>query len=635
MDASEPVDRRLATSRRLTRRDFFNSTALGGGALLMTGMTPRQLLASTDNSSWDGYGGVGDYARSHGNSYEVLTAGHRVRDGAFDQPPSPSHEDEAFDLVVVGGGLSGLSAAYYFGKRTPRGSCLVLDNHRMLGGEAKRNEFRVGGHLLTGPQGSNSFPVPEAPGARGYDIYSELGIPRSFDYATTSSRAGEPYEFCRDNFEFQYWKDRSRNFGWFFENPREAGKPQWLRDIWSQQLQAAPYSAADRASLLAWRSSVVPRQGQPDFAQWLDTMTYRQLIEDVMGLSPAVTKYLDPIIATACSGLGSDVTSAYAAYQIAMPGLKPADVMAKIAATEQHSFPGGNDGFMRHFLKALLPSAIAGERSFERIMNGSIRFDELDRAGAQTRIRLGATVVRVEHDGPAGSAARAFVTYIKDGEVRRVRANAVVMAGGSWITRRVVRDLPEAHLLAYQQFHRAPLLVANVALRNWRFLDQLGLTACRWFDGFGYACNIRAPMKVGGAHAPLDPAQPAVLTFYVPLLFPGGSIQEQAARGRLELLDTSFQEYERRITTQMLRLFGDAGFKPRDIAAIVLNRWGHAYLCPQPGFYFGRAGNTAPRDVVRTPFGRIAFAHSELNGQQNYLAAIEEGRRAVGQVAAA
>ena len=201
------------------------------------------------------------------------------------------------------------------------------------------------------------------------------------------------------------------------------------------------------------------------------------------------------------------------------------------------------------------------------------------------------------------------------------------------MTRHVVRDLPENYRAAYQNFYRSPMLVVNVALTNWRFLYKLGLTACRWFDGFGFCCNIRRPMLVGDYRPPLDPDKPIILTFYVPFYYPGRPIGEQGSRGRLELLSTSYKAYEQQIRQQMLKLFGGAGFNPqKDIAGIILNRWGHAYLDPQPGFFFGRDGKPAPRDIVRKPFGRIAFAHSEMNGHQNWSGAIMEGRHAMEHV---
>ena len=177
------------------------------------------------------------------------------------------------------------------------------------------------------------------------------------------------------------------------------------------------------------------------------------------------------------------------------------------------------------------------------------------------------------------------------------------------------------------------MLVVNVAVTNWRFLYKLGITACRWFEGFGFSCNIRQPMVVGDYQPPLDPDKPAIITFYVPFYYPGLSLKDQGMKGRNKMLSTSYGAYEQKIKEQMAALFGKAGFDPaKDIAGIILNRWGHAYINPQPGFYFGRDGRPAPREVIRKKFGRIAFAHSELNGHQHWVGAVEEGHRAARQV---
>ena len=180
--------------------------------------------------------------------------------------------------------------------------------------------------------------------------------------------------------------------------------------------------------------------------------------------------------------------------------------------------------------------------------------------------------------------------------------------------------------------------MANVALTNWRFLYKLGITAAIWDKGeddFDYTCNIRNPMQVGDYQPPLDPDQPTVLSFYIPFYYPGLPIKAQAIKGRMELLTTSYSDYEQKIRAQMMKLFGASGFNPeKDIAGIILNRWGHAYSVPFPGFYGGASGR-APRDIIRKGYGRIAFGHSELNGLQHYGPAAEEGRRAYEQVVAA
>src|SRR5207247_1246267 len=136
-------------------------------------------------------------------------------------------------------------------------------------------------------------------------------------------------------------------------------------------------------------------------------------------------------------------------------------------------FPDGNTGFARLMVKTLIPAAFAGPRSVDAVWRNRVNFAALDRPGQQARIRLNATVVRVEHAGDPASASHVNVTYVKNGRLFRVRARRVVMAGGSWTTKHIVHDLPASHRDAYAQFYRSPCLMANVAVRNWRFMYRM------------------------------------------------------------------------------------------------------------------------------------------------------------------
>jgi spermidine dehydrogenase len=283
---------------------------------------------------------------------------------------------------------------------------------------------------------------------------------------------------------------------------------------------------------------------------------------------------------------------------------------------------------MRHALKKLVPSAISGD-GFVGVMNARVNFDALDARPNPTRIRLGATVVRVTNL-PNGQVE---VVYANDGTLHKTKGSGVVMANGAWSSQHIVADVPESHRDAFTDFVRAPMLVVNVALRRWRCMYDLGLTAASYRDKFGFTCNIRQSMVVGDYRPPLHPDRPTILTFYIPFEKPGTPLKPQAAAARTEMLATTYRDYEVKIREQLVRLFGRAGFDPRnDVAGIVLNRWGHAYVCPAPGFYFGRNGKPAAPDVLRQAVGRVAFANAELNGHQNWRDATGEGKRAVEQL---
>jgi spermidine dehydrogenase len=175
--------------------------------------------------------------------------------------------------------------------------------------------------------------------------------------------------------------------------------------------------------------------------------------------------------------------------------------------------------------------------------------------------------------------------------------------------------------------------MANVALRNWRFLYKLGISECQWFEGIGNYTAVRKLATFGDVSPALSPDSPVVLTVKILFSNPELPIGEQVSRGRAELIGTPFSGFERRLREQFTMMFGGLGFDARrDIAAIILNRWGHAYLSPQPGFFFGKDGQPGPGEVLRhTPFGRISFANSDLAGIMDHRTSILEAHRAVVQ----
>lgn len=615
----------LGAGADITRRDLINGAVAAAGATLVGGCGrsgPASEAATGAVSPWTGYGGVGDYATSNGNTEAVMNAAHLVRDGAHDTAGGRA-EDEGrdYDLIVVGGGFAGINAAHEL--RRAHGTthtCLLLENHPVFGGEAKQNEFNVDGHRLYGPQGSNDFLVPTGDHHHAR-LWRELGLPTSYEFA--SPPPGSP-KVPLDNFGPMYWQPEQGPTGYRFGS-------QWIIDAASDGFARAPIEEGLRKDVARLWSLRAPPREVADFERWLDGMTYRAFLTDELKLSQEVAPFVDPLLATANHGFGSDVISAFAAFRTGLPGVRAYGPAAEAAdPTLLMSFPGGNSAIARHAVKALLPDAIAGS-GFADTLEGPINFAALDRRDNWLRMRMGATVVRVEH--VAGN--RVAITYAKDGRLHRARTRAAVMASGGWITRQIVRDMPDRLAEAYRQFHHGPMLVANVALRNWRFLDRLGFTSARWFDGFGFFANIRRPMIVGGRSAPCDPKLPIVMTFYVPFAQPGHDIAAQGALARAALLQASFADIELKLRRQMTDLFAGAGFDAaRDIAGIVLNRWGHAFISPQPGFHFGTATSPSPLEIVREGHDRITFGHSDTVGQQNWWSAIEQSTRATKQALA-
>jgi spermidine dehydrogenase len=624
-------DTALGMHAPITRRDFLGSTLLASGAALLGGATPIELMAAGDD--WNGYGGVGEYSKSNGNTLEVLQAGHKMRDHGYD-PASAETIDtgEIYDCVVVGGGISGLAAALVFKRKAgPKTTCLILENHSIFGGEAKQNEFLVDGTRLYAHQGSAIYlvPYPHSFIARFYDSIG-LHTPR----LSYQKWAGQP-DMAISRTPYESAGLERGQYGFWFGTKFGQKNGTWLIDPVGRQMQGAPVSETTRKELQRFFSGAAiakferPKYEGDAISRRLDAMSIEQHLVERFGISvETIRTFLSPVEGGG-SGLGPDALSAFADYAADL--LHPYD---DGSGESVQMFPGGNTTIARLLVKALLPAAIPGDATVQAVSRNTVDFAALDAAGSAARVRLSATAISVRHDGDPANAATLSIVYAKDGKVYRVKARSAVMAGGSWTTKHIVSDLATAHREAYAQFYRSPCLMANVALRNWRFLYKMGITGCRWFEGVGNYMDVRRQALVGIENATMTPDSPVVLTVKVLYAYPGLPTEEQGHRGRAEMLGTSFREYEQRIREQFTAMFSGAGFDAnRDIAGIVLNRWGHAYVNPQPGFFFGKDGKPAPRETLRgAPYGRIAFANTDLAGAMDHRFSILEGQRAVGQL---
>src|SRR5277367_1558406 len=382
-------DRALGVGAAITRRDFLGATLLASGAGLLGGLNPAQLLAmggggsaGDDKDDWTSYGGVGEYSLSNGNTYAVMQAGHKMRDGAYDPLPADTIDtDETYDCVVVGGGISGLAAALFFQRQAgPNSTCLILENHPIFGGEAKQNEFEVDGKKLIAHQGSAIYlvPYPYSFIARFYDSIG-LHTPR-LTYQKWSG-AGPEMALSRTPYDSA---GLSRGQYGFWFGAKFGQKPgMWLIDPIGKKMEGAPVSSDARRELLRWFSGAAADESKFDPPQYegdeisrkLDAISLEQHMMERYGLSrETIRTFLSPVEGGG-SGLGPDALSAFSEYAFEM--LHP---LPDPAGETDQMFPGGNATIARLLLKSLIPSGIDGPHTIEGVTRNTVNFAALDTA---------------------------------------------------------------------------------------------------------------------------------------------------------------------------------------------------------------------------------------------------------------
>lgn len=643
-------------SSTISRRDFLNGTLVGTGAVLLGGMSPAKRALAQSNigatasesvpfDPWAGPGGIGDYVRSNGDASSMSIA-HTVRDGTA---PTGGECEEEVDFVVIGGGFSGLSAAYTLLKET-RGNkrILLLDVHSLPGGVAKLNEFEVDGYRLMAPQASDNIYKPNwmARFTFSDEIWDELDMPSAaeFDKVVVQkpiTGVDSTIKFAPEHYGMKYTMPHTATTGTFFRE-QSGGSYSMNKDIVANEFSNTPFPEEVQKQLAEaydMYSKVI--YADDDWEQQLDNITFKEYLEGVRGYSPLVTSFLDPMLASGGGGLGADAVSALHAFRHGMPGviqhtqnnlgsfMSTADSILQLSKkyVQPRGFPGGNSLLIRKMVKRMLPGAIEGEDNLDDVLNKSFRPEAFDKAGNPVRMRFSSMVSGVEHEGKNSVC----VSYVRNGKAYKVRAKHVVLGVGGWIGKRILKDAPRELFAAMDSYNHAPMLTINVAVRNWKFFANKGISGAQWYQGFGHFVNIRQPLALGAYDEPADPNKPAVMTMYVSLERPdsGLAAKPQAALARAEMLAWSYAGIESKTLAQLSAIFGNSGFDPeRDVAGIVVNRWGHDFIVAPPGFYYGKGGGPAAPTVIRQGYGRVHIGHSELKGVQTWAGACAEGRRA-------
>ncbi len=545
--------------------------------------------------------------------------------------------DEDYDLVVVGAGISGLAAAYFYRRKRPRARILILDNHDDFGGHAKRNEFSVDGRMILGYGGSESLQSPKAlwsPVAMG--LLKELGV----DIARFDSA-----------FERKLYPSLGLSRGVFF--PREAfgrdvlvtGDPtQTAADELGPGLLNAkpiaefvagfPLSAADKAQVLAFydtKRDPLSGKSRDEKEDILEKTSYRDYLMKICGLSEQAAncfhgRSLDFL------ALASDMISAADARDMGLPGFDglglPVDASPEREEPYIHHFPDGNASLARLLVRALIPGVAPGT-TMDDIVLASFRYDRLDLRENPVRIRLQSTCVNVK-DRKGG----AEIAYVRNGEVHRVRAGRAILAGFNSAIPYMMPDLPEEQRNALLRNVKAPLVYTKVVVRNWEPWVKLGVHEISGPMSFHCRIKLDYPVSMGGYKHPRSPSEPMGLHLvHVPNESNAGMEARDMFRiGRMKLLEMTFADFEARIRDELDRMLAPGGFSSaRDIAAITVNRWAHGYSYGENSL-FDTDDVDEIKDKAREPHGRVAIANSDAGWSAYAHSAIDQARRAVDEV---
>jgi spermidine dehydrogenase len=624
-------DRRLGMGTPITRRDFLNGVAIGLGALGAGRLVDIDALFAQGGAYPPALTGL---RGSHAGSFEAL---HAMRDGGFWKTAgSPRATGEEYDLVVVGGGISGLAAAHFFRQARAGARVLVLDNHDDFGGHAKRNEFTHNGRTYIGYGGTQSIdsPAPYSPVAKG--LINDLGIDVP-GYAKALDAA--------------LYKSLGLRSATFFDKETFGADKLVLGDVREAAFQAAsPLSDAvkgDLKRLLTERFDPMPGLSSAEKKARLARMSYADFLTRVWKLDPGVV-WLYQTRTHGLFGVGVDAVPAQDAFALALPGfagmaLDPAPGIGQNYDTIRNEeagdyyfhFPDGNATVARLLARRLVPDVIPGSSSSD-IVTARADYSKLDRDGAPARIRLSSQVVRVRHTG-GGQSQRVEIAYLQGGALKTVSARNVVLACWHSVIPAICPELPGAQKTALDYAIKVPLVYTNVFIRSWNAFTKLGVqrvsTPGLWHTSVG----LDTPVTVGAYRHQTSPAEPIVLHLTKTPCKPGLPAREQHRAGRRELLATSFDTIERSIRDQLARTLGAGGFDPaRDILAITVNRWPHGYAYQYNSLAdpFWLNGGEQPCVVARQRHGRIAIANSDAGAYAYTDCAIDHGHRAVQELLA-
>jgi spermidine dehydrogenase len=629
--------RRLGVGRPISRRDFIDGIAAFAAApqVLVTGDPQRTAAAPQDRPDYNPSTLTG-MRGSHPGSFE---AAHALCDGTFPKPGTiPIDTGEHYDLIVVGGGISGLAAAYFYRAAAgPGASILILDNHDDFGGHAKRNEFELDGKIQLINGGTLGIDSPRPYSAVAAGLLTALGI--------------DPVAFQARYADRGFYPSLGLGPGVFFDQ-ETFGEDRLVKGNISSPgfLEKAPFGDIARRDILRLEADQIdylPGLSSSEKKARLSRISYRDYLLDLVKVDPSVI----PLYQSRTHGewgVGIDAVSALDVWPFGLPGfpglkLDPgsAPQMGYTPAgyadggSYRFHFPDGNASIARLLVRSLIPQALPAG-TVEDIVTERIDYGSLDRSDDTIRIRLGSLAVSVSSTRPADSPGTVEVLYSRAERLYLTRAKHCVLACWNMMIPYLCPQLPETQKKALHYLVKVPLVYTNVAISNWRPFLRLGVFRIYCPGSFHSGVHLNPVTSIGSYRAPRSPDEPILVQMVRTPCRPGLPERDQHRAGRAELLATGFNTFEERVRDQLGRMLGSGGFDPaRDITAITVNRWPHGYAYEyNPLFDPDWPKGEAPHEVGRARFGPIAIANSDAAAAAYTDAAIDQAHRAVRELLA-
>jgi spermidine dehydrogenase len=609
---------------KITRRDFINGTVVAAGSSLLPFQANiRAELPALDSSYYPpartGLRGSHPGSNEHAHS--------RAWAQRSDWGPT-AKLPETYDLIIVGGGLSGLSAAYFYQQKHGRDKkVLILDNHDDFGGHAKRNEHTINGNTRISYGGSQTLVDPHQASKVVRSLFKDIGI----DLKRFKTAYDHDFFKRHDLGAVTYFNKQTFGQDKVVKHPF-CNYPNYIEGLQGAKLsneeaaQEAPLSDRGKEQLLrvlkgGLHAIKVPKK---ELQNYIGKTPYFDYLKDTLGVDDPGVLRMARHSGLDWASTGTDLMSIRAAKSCGALGFAPVAVY-DADNPYIHHFPDGNAGVARALVKKMIPKVAKGNNAEELVLS-RFNYAELDKSSSPVRIRLNSTVVNVRHGGDPKSSSEVFVTYINDNKSYQVKAKAVVMACYNMIIPHIVSGLPEKQAAALRLQGKSPLQYTTVGLRNWRAMKELGIGLAMSPGNMHQAVLMDFPVSMGGYEYTKTPDDPCVIQM---ISCPYGETVgaprlEQFREARLRMLGLQFSNYEEEIRSHLGGMLPKGLFDfERDVESISVNRWAHGYTTGGPG-NSTRTG--------RRPFGRITIANADSAPGADAKTAMMMAHRAVNEL---